>query len=419
MSFEAAKSLRPVWEADVLDLLTVRGAVRFSEWTPRTIPAITRSLSGEDWQAVIAAQTLASDALSKDLGRASSLAARELEQGRERVVRSTRGRLHGKPDHRATRRIRIARQDDTLWVTRNHVKRWQTDDNAALVGWLTYLRTVASNLRGKQRQSQGWRSRVAVTEVEIERLLRTEPLRHVTGNPLWAGYDIPDHVLSRSQFYRDIWKYARAWRTASYTKSPAAIRKVLQGGWLAAENDDQLYELYVMSRLVEVLHRLGPWDSFVLRPSVVEASVILEAVQSDGSVTARFDRTPPAASAYAWLFKRYEGIDPRARRPDIHLSVSPSGKPARETIVEVKATAPSTGYGRDSIYKLLGYLADYAALWSHETTVTYPRGLLVFATGATSSVGRTVRLSNDEVVLTNHALLMDDLEGLVVKLLTD
>lgn len=397
----------------MLEFLTVRGRVLFSAWDSGTTRSLTTALSGADWEAVLGAQLLANHEVAADLRRAYHLAPREMEQNREEVGKVSRGRLGGQVDARGTLRLRRRRQDETLWLVRRAVRRWQTDDNAAIAGFLAHLLTVSAD--AGRRERGGWRAQVAHLHGLIERLLRAEPLRHVSPSSQWLSHEIPPPLLSRSPFYRTIWSYAQAWRESVWSKDPGAIRERL-GGWLLAESDDQLFELFVLSRAVEVIHRLGPWDEFSVHPSVTNSEIVVTAKLGEVEITVRYDRSPRVDGAYRWLFRSYENLDATTRRPDLQLTVSGVGPHPRTCLVEVKATTPDSPYGRESVYKVLGYLKDYEALWSHEDRSDYSRGVVVFASGVTPLVSREDRVGVHEVLLSSHSLIEEDLAALILRM---
>jgi hypothetical protein len=411
----ANRALRPLWEAEVLDFLTVRGRVVFGDWTTPTVRGLTAALAGADWEAVLGAQVLSSENTAEDLRRAYRLAPSEMERNREEVATVSRGRLRGAVDARGTLMLRRRKHDETLWLVHRSVRRWQTEDNAAIAGFLAHLLTVSSETATNKQSS--WRGSVVRTHELIARLLRAEPMRHVVPDTQWPNHEIPSTLISRSPFYRILWSYARAWRESVWTRDAAAIRDLLQKGWLLAEEDDQLYELFVLSRLIEVIHRLGPWDSFTAKPSVLMSDVILTARSGDVEISVRYDRAPRVEGAYRWLFKRYDGLDVSMRRPDLQLIVSGIDPQPRTCLIEVKATDPSGEYGRASVYKALGYLKDYADLWTGESERRYARGMVVFASGVKPLAPRLDRIADDELLLSDHNIVEQDLLALVLRML--
>jgi hypothetical protein len=187
---------------------------------------------------------------------------------------------------------------------------------------------------------------------------------------------------------------------------------------LTAEDDDQLYELYVLGRVVEIVHSLGPWDEFHVTAPVFGSTTVIEAAVADRAIAVTFDRAPRTMGIYQRLLARYEGLSGATRRPDLQITATtPTG--SYTTFVEVKATDPTTTYGRDSIYKVLGYLKDYSGLWQDELLIRYPRIVLTFATGVKSEVPLSDRVAADEVLLTSHADVDRDLRALIVRMLTE
>lgn len=414
MTFAPNRSLRLLWEAEVLDFLTIRGRVILSDWDASTTRSLSTALAGADWEAVLGAQLLANKRTAEDLRRAFHLAPREMERDREEVRKISRGRLRGRVDPRGTLRLRQRKQDETLWLVRRSVRRFQTEDNAAIAGFLAHLLNVSAE--AVTPGPSGWRGRVAHLHGLIERLLRAEPLRHVSPSSQWPSHEVPPALLSRSPFYRILWSYARAWRHSVWTRDPAAMRERL-GGWLLAEDDDQLFELFVLSRLVEVCHRLGPWDEFSIKPSVTNSAVILTARQGKVEITVRYDRAPQTEGAYRWLFRSYDALDATMRRPDLQLTISGVDPHPRTCLIEVKATSSTTDYGRASVYKVLGYLKDYAELWKAEAESRYSRGIIVFSSGVTPLVQRSARVRRHELLLSDHSILDEDLTALVLRML--
>jgi hypothetical protein len=406
--------MRPIWEAEVLDFLTVRGQVIFSDWSVPTTRSLTAALAGADWEAVLGAQLLASERTAEDLHLASHLALREMERNHEEVGKVSRGRLRGRVDSRGTLRLRQRKQDETLWLVQRSVRRFQTEDNAAIAGFLAHLLDVSAE--AVTGGLGGWRKHAAHLHEQIERLLRAEPLRHVSPSSQWPSHEIPPALLSRSPFYRILWSYARAWRQSVWNRDPAAMQERL-GGWLLAEDDDQLFELFVLSRLVNVVHRLGTWDEFSIKPSVANSAVALTARHDKVEITVRYDRAPRIEGAYRWLFRSYDALDATMRRPDLQLTVSGIDPSPRSCLIEVKATSSTTEYGRAAVYKVLGYLKDYAALWKNEAESRYSRGMVVYSSGVTPLVARSTRVREHEVLLSEHSILDKDLAALVLRML--
>jgi len=142
---------------------------------------------------------------------------------------------------------------------------------------------------------------------------------------------------------------------------------------LAPLDDDALYELWALLGAVAVFDESG-WR---LRTAelVGQDPTPMIYIAGDGRTTARlhFQHTPlewRGQSRYRAIFERH-GLSGAVRRPDLIVALR-RGRQRRYALVEVKRTRHG-GYIADSIYKALGYLADFEAVFEGQRGV---RGLL-------------------------------------------
>lgn len=140
------------------------------------------------------------------------------------------------------------------------------------------------------------------------------------------------------------------------------LRNLLRQKQLAPEDLDDLFEIWTLLVLVEVhlkegwelrkAHLIGS-DSSPKRPKFT--------LEKDGATVEIYYQTVPSemarSSAYKSIFSEYN-LDAAMRRPDVTVCVTwPTGVVQR-LIVEVKRTRDQR-YVLDSVYKALGYLADF------------------------------------------------------------
>ncbi len=140
------------------------------------------------------------------------------------------------------------------------------------------------------------------------------------------------------------------------------LRNLLRQKQLAPEDLDDLFEVWTLLVLVEIHLRNG-WelnealliggDTAPKRPKFT--------LEKDGLTVEIFYQTVPQemgkASAYKAIFSEYD-LDASMRRPDVTARVTwPTGEIQR-IIIEVKRTRDQR-YILDSVYKTLGYLADF------------------------------------------------------------
>jgi hypothetical protein len=159
------------------------------------------------------------------------------------------------------------------------------------------------------------------------------------------------------------------------------ILTLLQGNWLEPIKDDNLFELYTLVLVLDVLAKecgLGEPERYGLIRRDREAVATFR----KGAVTAEvyFDQSPVTftniKSEYNTIMKDYPDLRGSARRPDITIRFIFGGGTQQYLILEVKKSEDEK-YGRDSVYKVLGYLRDFGELWTGAATRS-PNAVLVF-----------------------------------------
>lgn len=182
-----------------------------------------------------------------------------------------------------------------------------------------------------------------------------------------------------------------------------AILMLLAVGWLEPLNDDDLFELYV---LVLVLDVLG-------NESALGSPVEIGLVRSGRSHVARFDvldgelkvffdtslaRIVGSSGRYKSTVSAHSGVTGNERRPDVVLAViGRDGEVRRVLIVEAKRSDDGR-YLSDSIYKVFGYLHDFAgAIDDLQAVLAVPEA--VYRTSAASDGEITIVSGGDRDAL--------------------
>jgi len=157
------------------------------------------------------------------------------------------------------------------------------------------------------------------------------------------------------------------------TPASEALLWALRTRALTPLDDDALYELWALLGAVAVFDESG-WRLRTAELIGQDPTPMIYSA-SDGKTTARlhFQHTPLAwrgQSRYRAIFERH-GLSGAVRRPDLIVELR-RGRHRRYALIEVKRTRHG-GYIADSIYKALGYLADFEAVFEGQRGV---RGLL-------------------------------------------
>lgn len=182
----------------------------------------------------------------------------------------------------------------------------------------------------------------------------------------------------------------------------SAIVNLLTSGWVVPISDDDLFEVFVLLKVMTHLSNLlGKPSTY----GVVRAGRehIAEYRSADLTVRVYFDQAPrlssvAANSEYLAVLNNYVGIVGSLHRPDIILEVFRAGHPTRWLLIEMK-NASTYDYVRESIYKGFGYLVDFAELWEPNDK---PRVVIVTPKAGEIRVGRDdSALSRDLILVTS------------------
>jgi hypothetical protein len=399
-------SLREKWQNETLEFFTVRGPKVATDWAPRTAKDLASAIAGADWELLVALNAISAPATSEYLRGLPRLIQRELvaDWSRQKVV--TLGRVKGQIDVRATGVARAQLGSPAAVAYRKLERIWDTDENRALAGFLMHAERTTRRALQRVGTRAAWQSVLIGNLRQIRTALLTAPLRFVGGDVAWAVYVRRPSERRRSRLYSEFYRLASLWAETREASTGEALRKAL-GGWLVPATDDGLFETHVASIVVQALYDARAWESFELAP-VGFSGRLVKARYGSLTATVSFDSSPSRALGraipgdYRWIYETYDGLDLAARRPDVTLHVSAGGDEA-VVLFEAKATDANSPYGRDSIYKGLGYLKDFEDMWGPEN----PRVVLVFASGVESAQPVSKRLSRDLFLTADPSLASD------------
>ena len=157
-----------------------------------------------------------------------------------------------------------------------------------------------------------------------------------------------------------------------------AIMNLMQEGWVAPISEDDLFELYALALTLDTLEvdlKLGPPRLGLIKTG---RRAIAEFNVGGNILYVYFNQSPntfiSARSRYVEMVSAHDGISGSERRPDITLRLS--SHPERRMIIEVKRTSDAA-YISNSVYKVYGYLHDFADMWQEEQN---PKAVLFFPT---------------------------------------
>lgn len=146
-----------------------------------------------------------------------------------------------------------------------------------------------------------------------------------------------------------------------------AVLMLLAVGWLEPVDIDDLFELYSLVMVLDVISQeigFGDPDEFgLVMPGRKQVATFEKPI---GTIKVYFNQSPFAAigvrGRYRTIVDRHLGVSGAERRPDIIITLERPGEIQRTLLIEMKKTLDGV-YLSDSVYKVFGYLHDFAACW--------------------------------------------------------
>ncbi len=288
----------------------------------------------------------------------------------------------------------------TQYVTRLPVRSFAMPENA-LVRWLVETLSKTVSMVERRVGSRSIPAQFAAIRDGCDEALRHEWFRQVPPPQLLEprmrlaaerqrlpGYRIAAVLAARREKYQS--------RDASSRWSH--LLDLLAANWLEPVSPDDLFELYALVLVLDLLEHelgLGEPDEYGLAIRGRDHMALFRS--GDVAVRVFFDQSPRAMLGYASyhlaILAAHEGISATSRRPDI-VVVRDSSAGRRVCLVEVKKTTDS-GYISDSVYKALGYISDYRAIWV--AAPSNPKVIVLFPEDIRPRVG--VDIATQEVIL--------------------
>lgn len=307
---------------------------------------------------------------------------RRLSHATQTEVMVNRGCIKGRIDWNLTIKERCAQgYDQTVFVCRPPSRIYNLPENQLLkfvlrqikrlVEETAHLPTVEEKgirleeLTTKDRKEK-WTDRLAWLKFHVNNALKNIHLREV---------DVPDLVnermirrarTARNKDYESVADSYSLHRQIVQIPDEKTLRQLIEERVLKPLEKDTLYELFV---LFEVMGSLGKPEEFNLIRSGARA--IGKFRIGEEIVHVYFQRVKGlfTVSEYKRIFDDYN-LEVSSRRPDITLHFE---REHRFVIIEVKRTK-DRDYLVDSVYKVLGYLADFKRHFPKEQK---PKGVLV------------------------------------------
>jgi len=307
---------------------------------------------------------------------------RRISHSTQREVIVNRGFVRGIIDWSRTLKERYSKgYDPTIFVCRPTARIYNLPENQLLKFILVKIKRLIEetaalpkveekSIRLEELKTEDgkekWTDRLSWIKFHVNRALRHVYLREVeTPNQVSARMLRRAKTARNKDYIRVVDSYSLHNRIIQ-RMDRETLEELVEKRVLEPLEKDTLYELYV---LFEVMDALGKPEEINLIKRDAKAIGIYRI--GEERVYVYFQRVKGLfeESEYKRIFEDY-ALDVSSRRPDIILHFLKQGK---FLIVEVKRTT-DRDYIVDSVYKVLGYLADFKKYFSEEQK---PKAVLV------------------------------------------
>ena len=299
--------------------------------------------------------------------------------------------------------------DRALYVTMAPCQSYSTAETRLLARTLDGLAAACAALRMHLagEPARGWTETLAALAAAVTRARGDPRLAAVERDDAQAPADLAACRRSPHTAVRLLAAAYTRYRDLVERPISTALIDALRQRALVPLDDDTLYELWALLGAATVFDDAG-W-ALDMAALAGQDAVPFTYRAPDGRAVARlrFGHTPShwrRGSRYRAVFQHY-GLSGAVRRPDLIVEVR-RGAVRRYLLVEVKRTR-DPGYIADSIYKVLGYLADFQAAFSEQQGT---QALLLLWDGATSS---TLLPAPAPLVLATHRDYRATLSGVI------
>jgi len=280
--------------------------------------------------------------------------------------------LRGQPVwHRTALARRIAQIPSTHFVTRLPKRSFALPENT-LVRWL-----VGSLARIMDRMERRVGSAGLPRSFLSIRSACSEALKHHWFSQVEVPLLATSSMITAAQRQKNpAYRFAArlaAQRVAREARSSSsrwlAILDLLRANWLAPVIVDDLFELYTLVLVLDVLKRDLQFGDALEYGLVVSGRqhVARFATRDGGKILVFFDQSPvgvlSAQSRYQTISDAHTPSIGGSRRPDVIVSLRHRDGSMRNVFIEAKQSLDA-GYIADSMYKAFGYIHDFADLWS-------------------------------------------------------
>ena len=305
---------------------------------------------------------------------------RNLSHSTQKEVIECRGIIRGKIDWNLTYKERFSQgfNDPSLFICKPASKMYDLPENQLLKFILWKIRSLTESINLEvpeelilKEEWDNWNEIISSRHFKSKNYSKNIYFQNISMPRFIKPKTLQKAKTHRNKSYQKVAACYELYEDLFLIKDESRIRELIEKQILEPLNNDKLFEIYVLFKLLNVLeHRPGQLNIGLLKSNLRYTA---EYVEDDNYVRIFYQQMPEEFSINSKnkdIFENYS-LNVSLRRPDILLEIKKNGLKSY-LIIEVKRSK-SRDYIVDSVYKVLGYLYDFEKCFKNSEN---PQGIL-------------------------------------------
>lgn len=305
---------------------------------------------------------------------------RNLSHSTQKEVVECRGIIKGRIDWNLTYKEKFCQgyNDPSLFICKPANKVYDLPENQLLKFMLWKIRNLTESINLEipddifvPEKWDSWTEIIISRYFQVKRFSRILHSRDISMPRFIQPKTLQKTKNHRNKSYHKLAACYQLYEDLFLIKKESAIRELIEKQIFEPLNDDKLFEVYVLFKVLEVLDEgRGKLELGLLKPGL-NYTACHRGVEKD--IYVFYQQVPEKFhenSKNKDIFENYD-LNVSLRRPDIILKVEKDGETSY-IIIEVKRT-DDRNYIVDSVYKVLGYLSDFEECFKEMKS---PQGVL-------------------------------------------
>lgn len=306
---------------------------------------------------------------------------RNLSHSTNKELVESRGIIRGRVDWNMTFKERYSQgfNDPSLFICQPSIKIYDLPENQLLNFVLWKIRSLSEKIDLEISEElldaeewKNWQDKIVTIYLKVKKISKNIYFQQISIPRSIKPKTIQKAYRHRNQSYDKVAACYELYEKLFITNDQKVLRELIEKQTLKPLNDDKLFEIYVLIKLLDFLDKLpGKLRFGLLKPDL---DYTAQFVSEEMNICIFYQKIPSNfknISKYKSIFNFYD-LQVRVRSPDIILGIITNENEYYQ-IIEVKRTK-SRNYIVDSVYKVLGYINDFEE--SLQRTPN-PKGVLV------------------------------------------